>query len=343
MDSRAGRLCRRVDRVRAVSSFTVEAIRTEKVGRLFKARRGTKEVRALADIDLIIPTGEIFGLLGPNGAGKTTLIKIFSTLLLPTEGKAYVLDYDVETQYRELRWHISMVSGGETSGYGLLTVREQLWMFSQFYGIPSQLAHRRIDALLEVVGLTEWADTRIYNLSTGMRQKMNLVRSLLSDPEVLFLDEPTLGLDVEVARDVRRYLVDWMKEGGRTILLTTHYMAEADQLCDQIAIIHLGRILTVGTPTELKRRAGFRERYRIEIDGVADPRPLRSFGPVETVSIDGGARLIVTLDADGGSGELIRVVGDLAGVRSFTREEPTLEDAFIALTGRGLEDLPTVE
>ena len=321
----------------------MEAIRTEKVGRLFRARRGTKEVRALAEIDLIVPPGEIFGLLGPNGAGKTTLIKIFSTLLLPTEGKAYVLGYDVETQFRELRWHISMVSGGETSGYGLLTVREQLWMFSQFHGIPTKTARRRIDELLEVVGLTEWADTRIYNLSTGMRQKMNLVRSLLSDPEVLFLDEPTLGLDVEVARDVRGYLVEWMKEGERTILLTTHYMAEADQLCDQIAIIHLGRVLTVGTPEELKRQAGFRERYRIEVDGVADPALLRSFGPVDTVSMDGGARLTVTLDRERGSGELIRVVGDLAGVRSFTREEPSLEDAFIALTGRGLEDLPPQE
>ena len=315
----------------------MEAIRTEGVGRLFKARRGTKEVRALSDVDLVVPTGEFFGLLGPNGAGKTTLIKIFSTLLLPTEGKAHVLGYDVETQFRELRWHISMVSGGETSGYGLLTVREQLWMFSQFYGIPNKAARGRIDELLEVVGLTEWADTRIYNLSTGMRQKMNLVRSLLPDPEVLFLDEPTLGLDVEVARDVRGYLVDWMKQGGRTILLTTHYMAEADQLCDRIAIIHLGKVLTVASPEELKRQAGFRERYRIDVDGTADPGPLRSFGQVERVTIDGGARLTVTLDHAEGSGELIRLVGDLAGVRSFTREEPTLEDAFIALTGRGLD------
>jgi ABC-2 type transport system ATP-binding protein len=321
----------------------VEAIRTEKVGRVFKARRGSKEVRALADIDLVIPTGEFFGLLGPNGAGKTTLIKIFSTLLLPTEGRAFVLGYDVDSQFQELRWHISMVSGGETSGYGLLTVREQLWMFSQFYGIPGKAARVRIDELLEVVGLTEWADTRIYNLSTGMRQKMNLVRSLLSDPEVLFLDEPTLGLDVEVARDVRGYLVDWMKEGGRTILLTTHYMAEADQLCDRIAIIHLGRVLTVGTPGELKRQAGFRERYRIDVDGGADPGPLHAFGQVETAALDGGSRFTVTLDHDQGSGELIQVVGDLAGVRSFTREEPTLEDAFIALTGRRLEDRPSEE
>jgi ABC-2 type transport system ATP-binding protein len=167
---------------------------------------------------------------------------------------------------------------------------------------------------------------------------MNLVRSLLPDPEVLFLDEPTLGLDVEVARDVRGYLVDWMKQGDRTILLTTHYMAEADQLCDRIAIIHLGRILTIGTPDALKRQAGFRERYRIDADADADPGPLRPFGPVETASLDGGARFTVTLDRNEVSGDLIRAVGNLPGVRSFTREEPTLEDAFIALTGRGLEE-----
>jgi ABC-2 type transport system ATP-binding protein len=319
----------------------VQAIRTESVGRLFRARRGTKEVRALADVDLTIPRGEFFGLLGPNGAGKTTLIKILSTLLLPTEGKAYVLGFDVDTEYRELRWHISMVSGGETSGYGLLTVREQLWMFSQFHGLQSKEARGRIDDLLQVVGLSEAADTRIYNLSTGMRQKMNLVRSLLSDPEVLFLDEPTLGLDVEVARDVRSYLVEWMRAGDRTILLTTHYMAEADQLCDRLAIIHLGRILTVGTPEDLKRRAGFRERYRIEVEGNSDPAPLRSFGSVESAQLDGRHVHIVTLEQDEGGGELIRLVGSLPGVKAFTREDPTLEDAFIALTGRGLEDLPS--
>jgi ABC-2 type transport system ATP-binding protein len=214
-------------------------------------------------------------------------------------------------------------------------------MFSQFHGLQSKEARGRIDDLLQVVGLSEAADTRIYNLSTGMRQKMNLVRSLLSDPEVLFLDEPTLGLDVEVARDVRSYLVEWMRAGDRTILLTTHYMAEADQLCDRLAIIHLGRILTVGTPEDLKRRAGFRERYRIEVEGNSDPAPLRSFGSVESAQLDGRHVHIVTLEQDEGGGELIRLVGSLPGVKAFTREDPTLEDAFIALTGRGLEDLPS--
>ncbi|MGH8936090.1 MAG: ATP-binding cassette domain-containing protein [Acidimicrobiia bacterium] len=318
----------------------MDAIRTEQLGRTFAARRGTAEVRALDDVDLTVAEGELFGLLGPNGAGKTTLIKILTTLLLPSEGRAWVQGLDVERQFAELRWHIAMVSGGETSGYGLLTVREQLWMFSQFYGVPGRVARRRIDELLEIVGLTPAAHTRLYNLSTGMRQKMNIVRGLLADPRVFFLDEPTLGLDVEIAREVRAYLRRWMAEGEgrRTVLLTTHYMAEADELCDRIAIIHNGRILTVDTSAALKRQAGFRERYRIEFDGPAQAEELFRFGAVEILGDSDGETAAVSLEQAGAGPELLRLVAALPKVRSFTREEPTLEDAFIALTGRGLED-----
>jgi len=318
----------------------MDAIRTEQLGRTFAARRGTAEVRALHDVNLTVAEGELFGLLGPNGAGKTTLIKILTTLLLPSEGRAWVHGLDVERQFGELRWHIAMVSGGETSGYGLLTVREQLWMFSQFYGVAGREARRRIDELLEIVGLTEAAHTRLYNLSTGMRQKMNIVRGLLADPRVFFLDEPTLGLDVEIARDVRAYLRRWMAEGegGRSVLLTTHYMAEADELCDRIAIIHDGRILTVDTSAALKHQAGFRERYRIEFDGPAEAEELFRFGAVEILSDSDGETAAVSLERAGAGPELLRLVAAMPKVRSFTREEPTLEDAFIALTGRGLED-----
>ena len=299
---------------------------------------------ALQDVSLTVPQGEFFGLLGPNGAGKTTLIKILTTLLLPSDGTARVLGYDVESRFRDLRWHISMVSGGETSGYGLLTVREQLWMFSQFHGLESHVARRRIDELLEVVGLTEWANTRIYNLSTGMRQKMNLVRGLVSDPKVFFLDEPTLGLDVEIARDVRAYLRKWMTDGAgdRTILLTTHYMAEADELCDRIAIIDQGRIVRLGSSAQLKRQAEFKERYRLEFDGPAEASSLFRFGRVEVVAHQEGETAVVTLDDDLGGPELLRVAAALPKLRAFTREEPTLEDAFIALTGRDFEEAEAV-
>ena len=134
-----------------------------------------------------------------------------------------------------------MVSGGETSGYGILTVRENLWLFSQLYGVPRKEARQRIDTLLAAVGLTEKADTRISHLSTGLRQKMNFCRGFVTGPKVLFLDEPTLGLDVTAARTIRRFVRDWMGERPeRTLLLTTHYMMEADELCDRVAIIHRG-------------------------------------------------------------------------------------------------------
>ena len=166
-----------------------------------------------------MPRGELFGLLGPNGAGKTTLIKILTTLLAPTSGAARVAGYDVTLDRHLVRPRINMVSGGEASGYGLLTVRENLWMFAQFYGIGSAEANRRIGELLHIVGLKmgDRLNTRSADLSTGLRQKMNIVRGFLTDPEVLFLDEPTLGLDVGASRECGAFIRDWMNEVRREL------------------------------------------------------------------------------------------------------------------------------
>ena len=176
------------------------AIETKDLGRIYKLRGSKKETRkelvALQGVDLTVERGELFGLLGPNGAGKTTLIKILTTLLAPTSGWARVAGADVHAEPESVRPRINMVSGGESSGYGLLTVRENLWMFSQFYGVPSKEANERIEALLEMVGMKDRMHTKSSDLSTGLRQKMNIVRGFLTEPEVLFLDEPTLGLDV---------------------------------------------------------------------------------------------------------------------------------------------------
>src|SRR5574341_234391 len=209
------------------------ALETQNLVRTYRTRKSAGNpaaapVVALDGITLDVPRGELFGLLGPNGAGKTTLIKVLVTLLLPTSGSARVAGFDVVDRPQQVRERISMVSGGESSGYGLLTVREQLWMFSQFYGMPSGPALARIDELLKVVGLFEERTRRVSALSSGMRQKMNMVRGLLPDPEILFLDEPTVGLDVGAARDVRAYIRAWIRENpGSTILLTTHYLYEA--------------------------------------------------------------------------------------------------------------------
>jgi ABC-2 type transport system ATP-binding protein len=240
--------------------LNTHAIVTKDLGRIYKIRGpkrkdDPKEVVALEGVNLTIPHGELFGLLGPNGAGKTTLIKILTTLLLPTSGSAQVEGLDVATHPQEIRRRISMVSGGETSGYGLLTVEENLWMFARFYGLDSKVARQRIDEMIRVVGLDEKRRTKISDLSTGLRQKMNFIRGFISDPDVVFLDEPTLGLDVAAARQVRDFVQGWMADHpDRTLLLTTHYMAEADELCDRLAIIDKGKLLALDTPANLKRR-----------------------------------------------------------------------------------------
>jgi ABC-2 type transport system ATP-binding protein len=188
------------------------AIETQNLGRIYKLRGSKKEKRkeliALQDVSLTVQRGELFGLLGPNGAGKTTLIKALTTLLSPTSGWARVAGADVHREPDLVRPRINMVSGGESSGYGLLTVKENLWMFSQFYGAPSKEANERIEALLEMVGMKDRMHTKSSDLSTGLRQKMNIVRGFLTDPEVLFLDEPTLGLDVGASRDVRKFIIE---------------------------------------------------------------------------------------------------------------------------------------
>src|SRR5947209_2130300 len=243
--------------------MTEPAIRTENLRRIFKAppqarRLDPGEPRdfvALEGVSLEVQPGELFGLLGSNGAGKTTLIKILTTLLAPTEGRAWVDGLDVVTEAGKLRERINMVSGGETSGYGVLTVRENLWLFSQLYGVPRKEAKVRIERLLAAVDLVDKGDTRISHLSTGLRQKMNFCRGFVTNPKILFFDEPTLGLDVTAARTVRAFLRGWMAERpGRTMVLTTHYLAEADELCDRIAIMHRGTIVACDTPENLKRR-----------------------------------------------------------------------------------------
>ena len=180
------------------------AIETQDLGRIYKLRGSRKETRkelvALEGVNLKVERGELFGLLGPNGAGKTTLIKILTTLLSPTSGWARVAGADVHAEPESVRPRINMVSGGESSGYGLLTVRENLWMFSQFYGVPSKEANERIEALLAMVGMKDRMHTKSSDLSTGLRQKMNIVRGFLTDPEVLETRHPVRLLEFSIRR-----------------------------------------------------------------------------------------------------------------------------------------------
>ena len=300
-------------------------------------------VVALDGVTLDIPRGEFFGLLGPNGAGKTTFIKVLVTLLLPTSGSARVAGFDVVGQAHQVRERISMVSGGEHSGYGLLTVREQLWMFSQFYGLPTRAALARIDELLRVVGLYEERSRRVSALSTGMRQKMNLVRGLMPDPEILFLDEPTVGLDVEAARDVRAYIKEWIHaDSRRTILLTTHYMHEAEELCDRVAIIHKGRIVACDTPGSLRRRTAGGTYFVLTtepLDGTAWVSALPGVQRADARAADGRTELRLQLADDGVIAGVVRALADRERrIFSLQKIEPSLEDVFVQIVGRRLEE-----
>jgi ABC-2 type transport system ATP-binding protein len=325
------------------------AIEARDVRRVYKAKPAP--IVALESIDLAVGPGEFFGLLGPNGAGKTTLIKILTTLLLPTSGTARVFGFDVSRQHAQIRRIMNIVSGGEQSGYGLLQVREQLWMFSQFYGIGAREGWRRVDELVDLVGLQEQRVQKVSSLSTGQRQKLNFARGLLNDPWIFFLDEPTLGLDVSAARAVRELVVEWKAAvPGRTILLTSHYMAEVEELCERLAIVDRGRILAIGTPDELKKRVQRESIFELELDrlaggtealaalpGVVDATlPSRADAPGgephRTVLVK------LALDDDGALGGVVSALAGLnANIVAVKKSEPSLEDVFIELVGRGFE------
>lgn len=304
----------------------------------------TREFVALDQVSLEVRPGELFGLLGPNGAGKTTLIKILTTLLAPTSGTAQVDGLDVVADAAAIRPLINMVSGGESSGYGILNVRENLWLFARIYGVPTSVAFERIDRMLGIVGLTDKSGSRISHLSTGQRQKMNFCRGFITDPKILFLDEPTLGLDVTSARAIRTFVKDWMKERPeRTLLLTTHYMAEADELCDRLAIIDKGRVLACDTPANLKRQVQKYPLYELTLapgsGGWNAVGSLPGVHQVTTTTTPTTVELKVSLLDEPAIGAVVQSLVTAGGrILTMKKVEPTLEDVFIELVGHGLSD-----
>lgn len=331
------------------------AVETFDLNRTFKLKKAKNKgengnnngkLIALENANIKIHQGELFGLLGPNGAGKTTLIKILATLLLPTSGTGLVDGIDVVKYPEKVRKKINMVSGGEHCGYGILTVRETLWMFSQFYGIATKVAHRRIDELLKILKMEEFAKTKIGKLSTGLRQKLNFMRGFVCDPKIMFLDEPTLGLDVQIARDVRIYIRTWMKENPeRTVLLTTHYMAEADELCDRVAIIDKGRVLVCDSPQNLKKSLAGEAVFYIEIP--LSVNGMEKFGQIPGVkqfayehkSHLGRTELKFILEEESAISNVTESLsGNGSKIISLSKMEPSLEDVFVALVGRGLKN-----
>ncbi|MCI0700741.1 MAG: ABC transporter ATP-binding protein [Planctomycetia bacterium] len=306
-----------------------------------------QEFIALDQVSLEVPQGELFGLLGPNGAGKTTLIKILTTLLAPSAGTAQVDGLDVVKDAQKIRPLINMVSGGESSGYGILNVRENLWLFARIYGVPTALAKERIERMLGVVGMTEKGDSRISHLSTGQRQKMNFCRGFITDPKILFLDEPTLGLDVTSARGIRAFIKEWMKEKpDRTLLLTTHYMAEADELCDRLAIIDKGKVLACDSPANLKRQVQKYPLYELSLapgaNGWAEVESLPGVHQSTATTTPTTVELKVSLHDEPAIGAVVQSLVTSGGrILTMKKVEPTLEDVFIERVGHGLSDEAT--
>jgi ABC-2 type transport system ATP-binding protein len=298
-------------------------------------RRRSKEIEAVRGISFAVEPGELFGLLGPNGAGKTTTIKMLITLLIPTAGSARVLGLDVVSQAHEVRKRIGYVFGGERGVYERLSGYDNLRYFAELYGVPAREQKKRIEELLELVGLKGREHERAEGYSRGMKQRLHVARGLLHDPEVLFLDEPTIGLDPVGAREVRATIAS-LTEAGKSVLLTTHYMFEADALCDRIAVISKGSIVAEGTPLELKRGVAQGIVVEVEVFGVANEavERVRGLSGVASVAVEEREQAQVLVVQTEPDVELTQaILGHLNGsdVGRISRREPTLEDAYVAL------------
>jgi len=325
-----------------MSSQAAAAIQVTALGKKFVTKRGTfrrtrVENVALAGVDLAIQPGELFGLLGPNGAGKTTATKILTTLLLPDTGSARVLGLDVVKETDAVRRRIGFVFGGERGLYWRLSGLDNLRYFADLYRIPPDVSRRRIANLLERLDLSERQHDKVELYSRGMKQRLHLARGLLNDPEVLFLDEPTIGLDPVGARELR-VMVRELADAGKTIFLTTHYMFEADAICDRIAVIKKGAIVAEGTPSSIKRVVEHEGVVEFEVMGMTPERlaGLRDLPGVSSVVVaDHELAQLVTLHCAHPADVMTQLGVILVGadLKKVSSREPTLEDAYVHLIG----------
>ena len=305
---------------------------------------------ALDKVNIKIRSGELFGLLGPNGSGKTTTIKCLSTILIPDEGTAIVNGFDIHKETSMVRATLGLVVGGERTLYWKLTARDNLMYFASLYKMQRKEAKKRVEELLDTLQLYDRADERLEDYSTGMRQKVAIARALLHDPPILLLDEPTLGLDPNFARQIRNQIKELSEKYGKTILLTTHYMDEADQLCDRVAFINNGKIVAVDTPNRLK--AMVKEKELVEVVVYRPPADIEKH--IRLLLPDAEVVKLIPGDENEGNPSRIKIIGGTAEEHVGTvidalRQKnvrigglnvgvPTLEDVFIKLTGAKLTE-----
>ncbi len=304
-------------------------IRTEQLRKVFG------DLVAVDGLDLEILRGEFFGLLGPNGAGKSTTIGMLTTTVIPTSGRALVSGLDARHHSAEVKRQIGVVSQANTLDRAL-TVWENLYYHGRFFGVPRVQARARADALLEQFSLTDRAGSMVFQLSGGLAQRLMIARALVHEPQVLFLDEPTSGIDPQTRINLWRILED-LHRSGQTTLLTTHNMEEADALCERIAIIDHGKALAIDTPAALKRTHGAETLITVTVEG--DPGPLAE----RAEKLDGVKRVerdeqVVRVHASRSHGVLAQLVQSAADlslhVTDATSLPPSLETVFLNLTGR---------
>jgi ABC-2 type transport system ATP-binding protein len=308
-------------------------IRTERLTKVYAGRQG--EVRAVDEVDLEVRAGEFFGLLGPNGAGKSTTIGMLTTSIVPTSGRAFVAGIDVRAHPAAAKRHIGVVSQSNTLDR-LLTVWENLYYHGRYFGVPAREARARADELLEQFSLDDRGTSMVFELSGGLAQRLMIARALVHRPEVLFLDEPTSGIDPQTRINLWRILTD-LHERGLTILLTTHYLEEADALCERIAILDHGKVLALDAPAELKESLGADTVITLTIDGDLGDFAARAerIDGVSSAERDGAVLRVLARRPTGVLAELVReAAAQGLHVRDASSQPPSLETVFLSLTGR---------
>jgi len=297
---------------------------------------------AVDHVSFDVKKGEIFGLLGPNGAGKSTAIRMLSTLSVPTEGSATVAGFDVRKEDSKVREHIGLVSE-KMIMYDELTAKENLKLFGKLYDIPNDVLNKRISKLLSFVRMEQWADHRIDTYSTGMKQRINVIRALVNQPEILFLDEPTLGLDPQSTAEIRELVRRINIEERTTIILTTHMMIEADMLCDKIGIMDHGKIVALDTSAGLKRSISGNDTTLFEFEipnlDASILSSVKALASVSSVVRDDPTRIKVSSVGNDSFDTLVDVLRkNGAQIRTVKNLEPTLEDVFLHITGHEVRD-----